>query len=204
MNEPHEGLRKNEAMWPVHQINWQKSRYVFDMYYKHEKISKELYDWCLKLKIVDASLAAKWKKPGYERLCSTYNINTRNFNQGTTSICRVPRQSLSQDQTIESQLTGCRGCASGKSGYKNIFGNKYGQYLADIQVTREESIADNSKIWELDDEDDFEGEESAASILMRQAKRQHESSSEADNKRPRNDDDDVDDDVAARIAALKK
>jgi len=117
MNEPHEGLRKNEALWPVHQINWQKSRYVYDMHYKHQKISKELYDWCCKQKIVDAPLAAKWKKPGYERLCSTYNINTRNFNQGTTSICRVPRQSLAQGQTVEDQLTGCRGCASGKSEY---------------------------------------------------------------------------------------
>ena len=28
VNEPHEGLRKNESQWPVHQINWQKSRYM--------------------------------------------------------------------------------------------------------------------------------------------------------------------------------
>lgn len=32
---------------------------------------------------------AKWKKPGYERLCSTYVINTKNYKFGTTSICRV-------------------------------------------------------------------------------------------------------------------
>jgi bud site selection protein 31 len=28
VNENHEGLRKVEANWPVHQINWQKSRYM--------------------------------------------------------------------------------------------------------------------------------------------------------------------------------
>lgn len=32
---------------------------------------------------------AKWKKPGYERLCSTYVINTKNYKFGTVSICRV-------------------------------------------------------------------------------------------------------------------
>lgn len=32
---------------------------------------------------------AKWKKPGYERLCSTYVINSKNYKFGTVSICRV-------------------------------------------------------------------------------------------------------------------
>ena len=77
VNEPHEGLRKTESQWPIHQINWQKSRYVYDMYYTYNYISRELYDYCITNKIVDASLIAKWKKPGYERLCSTYVINPR-------------------------------------------------------------------------------------------------------------------------------
>jgi bud site selection protein 31 len=38
---------------------------------------------------------------------------------------------------IESQHAGCRGCSSGAGGYHNIFGNKYGQYLAAIQIARE-------------------------------------------------------------------
>lgn len=29
-------------MWPIHQINWQRSRYVYDMFYKYHKISKEV------------------------------------------------------------------------------------------------------------------------------------------------------------------
>ena len=43
------------------------------------------------MKLVDAALIAKWKKPGYERLCSTYVINTKNYKFGTVSICRVPK-----------------------------------------------------------------------------------------------------------------
>ena len=71
VNESHEGKRKTEALWPVHQINWQRSRYVYDMHYKYHRVSREVYDYCVNNKIVDAALIAKWKKPGYERLCST-------------------------------------------------------------------------------------------------------------------------------------
>jgi bud site selection protein 31 len=139
VNDPHEGLRKNESQWPVFQINWQKSRYIYDMYYTFEQIPKEVYDYCINNKIIDAALIAKWKKPGYERLCSTYVINPRNYKFGTVSICRVPRQSLAPGTEIEDPTTGCRGCASGSN--SNIFGNKYGQYLAAIQVAREERKA---------------------------------------------------------------
>ncbi|DAZ93534.1 TPA: hypothetical protein N0F65_000150 [Lagenidium giganteum] len=137
MNEPHEGKRKCESLWPVQQINWQRSRYVYEMFYKYKKISREVYDYCIRMKLIDANLIAKWKKPGYERLCSTYAINPKNFNYGTVSICRVPRHQLSEGQTIQEKHSGCRGCASGPGGYHNIFGNKYGQYLARIQIARE-------------------------------------------------------------------
>jgi bud site selection protein 31 len=136
VNEPHEGLRKNESQWPVFQINWQKTRYIYDMYYTFRRISKEIYEYCINNKIVDASLIAKWKKTGYERLCSTYVINPHNYKFGTVSICRVPSQHLPPGTNIEDPTTGCRGCASGSR--DNIFGNKYGQYLAAIQVAREE------------------------------------------------------------------
>ena len=136
INEPHEGKRRTESIWPVHQINWQRSRYVYDMHYKYGKVDKKVLDYCVRNKIVDGSLIAKWKKAGYERLCSTYVINTRNYNFGTVSICRVPPQSLGDDQVVECPTTGCRGCASG--GQRNIFGNKYGQSLAKIQILREQ------------------------------------------------------------------
>lgn len=139
VKESNAGKRNTESIWPVHQINWQKSRYVYDMYYTYQRIPRKVYDYCIKHKIVDTGLIAKWKKPGYERLCSTYVINPANYKFGTTSICRVPWSDRSETQrNAQDPTTGCLGCASGKdAGPKNIFGNKYGQNLAAVQVARE-------------------------------------------------------------------
>ena len=55
VNESHEGLRKVESGWPVHQLNWQKTRYIYDLYYIHNKrISREVYDYCINNKLIDA------------------------------------------------------------------------------------------------------------------------------------------------------
>ncbi|VEU33347.1 unnamed protein product [Pseudo-nitzschia multistriata] len=142
IKETNERKRKTESMWPVHQIGWQKSRYVYDMFYTYKRISRPVYEYCLRQKLVDAALIAKWKKPGYERLCSTYVINPTNYKFGTTSICRVPMKDRGPEQkTAVDPTTGCLGCASGPgAGPKNIFGNKYGQYLAAVQVAREARI----------------------------------------------------------------
>jgi len=105
------------------------------------RFNEQVYNYCVLNKLVDAGLIAKWKKPGYERLCSTYVINTKNYKFGTTSICRVPKHALGPDTVVEDPFTGCLGCASGPGGQRNIFGNKYGQYLAAIQVAREEERA---------------------------------------------------------------
>ena len=111
------------------------------MYAKHHRISKAVYDYCCKKKMVDTALVAKWKKPGYERLCCTHAINPANHAHGTVSICRVPKEDLSEDRVIVDVTCGCLGCASGSGGFKNIFGNKFGQSLADIQVARETASA---------------------------------------------------------------
>lgn len=140
VKETNANKRKTESMWPVHQINWQRSRYVYDMYYTYHKISKQVYDYCISQKLVDAPLIAKWKKPGYERLCSTYVINPTNYKFATTSICRVPWKDRSEDQKkAKDPTTGCMGCASSRDDEQpsNIFGNKYGQNLAAVQVARE-------------------------------------------------------------------
>jgi hypothetical protein len=53
------------------------------------------------------------------------------------------------------------GCASGSGGERNIFGNKYGQYLAAIQVAREDRLAARTARLEReaeDEEDDGETE----------------------------------------------
>ena len=60
--------RKTESMWPVHQINWQKSRYIYDLYYTYKRIPRAVYDYCINQKLVDAALIAKWKKPGWRNL----------------------------------------------------------------------------------------------------------------------------------------
>lgn len=151
------------------------------MYYTYNKISKEVYDYCINNKIVDAALIAKWKKPGYERLCSTYVINPRNYKFGTVSICRVPKQFLAAGSEIEDPVTGCRGCASGSS--QNIFGNKYGQYLAAIQIAREERAAAKRKMLQQklqeeeqsddddDDQDDDNDDDAVADIDGGKAKK---------------------------------
>jgi bud site selection protein 31 len=61
-NESHEGKRKVESLWPVFRIHHQRSRYVYDLYYKRKAISRELYDYLLKHNYADANLIAKWKK----------------------------------------------------------------------------------------------------------------------------------------------
>lgn len=108
-----------------------RSRYIYDLYYKRELISRELYDWLLKQGYADANLIAKWKKNGYEKLCCVRCIQTRDMNfQGSTCICRVPKAQLKKgtvvecphcgkfclfQRTVSTRLmgdVGCRGCAS--------------------------------------------------------------------------------------------
>ena len=185
VNAPHEGKRKCESLWPVHQINWQRTRYIFDMHYKYKKISRELYDWCCREKLCDRPLAAKWRKPGFERLCSVHNINTKNTNFRTTSICRVPRQDIEPGTIVQSKLTGCRGCCSGPGGYHNIFGNKYGQYLAAIQIAREEAAKEKGKVyvprkeWTFALDDEEEGESYVTAKATEEEKRREAVESEA-------------------------
>jgi bud site selection protein 31 len=97
-NESHEGKRKAESLWPIMRISHARSRYIYELYYKREAISRELYDWLLKEGYADAkfvclfkalthqyevydsplnSLIAKWKKTGYEKLCCLRCIQTR-------------------------------------------------------------------------------------------------------------------------------
>ncbi|KAI8578948.1 hypothetical protein K450DRAFT_244257 [Umbelopsis ramanniana AG] len=112
-NESHEGKRKVESVWPVFRIHHQRSRYVYDLYYKRKAISKELYDYLLKNSYADANLIAKWKKPGFERVCCLRCIQPKDTNFGTTCVCRVPKAKLEEGKIVECVHCGCRGCASG-------------------------------------------------------------------------------------------
>ena len=48
---------------------------------------------------------------------------------------------MGEAAVVECPTTGCRGCASSSDAPRNIFGNKYGQHLAGVQVRREEREA---------------------------------------------------------------
>lgn len=112
-NESNDGKRKMESVWGVMRVHHQRSRYIYEMYYKRKAITKEVYDYCLKEGYADGALIAKWKKTGYEKLCCISCIQPRDTNFGNSCICRVPRQKLDQDKVIECAACGCRGCASG-------------------------------------------------------------------------------------------
>lgn len=107
------GETRASATWPILQISHQRSRYIYELYYEREAISRELYDWLLKNKYGDANLIAKWKKQGYEQLCCLRCIQTKETNFGGTCICRVPRKNLKDEEGRECVSCGCRGCASG-------------------------------------------------------------------------------------------
>jgi len=87
-----------------------------------------------------------------------YAINPANYSFGTVCPCRIPNTCLKGKQ-IENPANGCRGCASGEYGFElNIFGNKYGEHVAAIQIAREErqsggkTSGDNVSIWLQDGE----------------------------------------------------
>ncbi|KTW27383.1 pre-mRNA-splicing factor cwf14 [Pneumocystis carinii B80] len=111
-NEPHENKSRQGALAPIFQIHHQRSRYIYDLYYKREAISKELYDWLLKQGYADGNLIAKWKKNGYEKLCCLRCIQTKEMNFNSTCICRVPKIHLPKATIVECVHCGCRGCAS--------------------------------------------------------------------------------------------
>lgn len=87
--EPHEGKRKCESLWPILRIHHQRSRcenrlrytscrtcmifcayrYLFEMHYLRQEISRELYEYCCQEGYADRNLIAKWRKPGFEKLC---------------------------------------------------------------------------------------------------------------------------------------
>ncbi|KAI8799539.1 protein BUD31 [Cladochytrium replicatum] len=105
-NEPHEGKRKVESLWPIFRIHHQRSRYIYECYYKRHAISKELYEYCLKEGYADGNLIAKWRKPGYEKLCCLRCIQSLDTNYNTTCYCRVPKERMEEGKIIECQQCG--------------------------------------------------------------------------------------------------
>ncbi|CAG9466840.1 unnamed protein product [Pedinophyceae sp. YPF-701] len=114
VNEDHAGKRRAELSWKIHRIHWEKNRFIFDLMYRRKVMSKELYDWLARNKIIDAALIAKWRKPGYENLCSILAIQKSNHNFGGVALCRVPLRKRTGQQRISPNVnTGCISCVSG-------------------------------------------------------------------------------------------
>uniref|UniRef100_A0A7S3GA03 G10 protein n=1 Tax=Palpitomonas bilix TaxID=652834 RepID=A0A7S3GA03_9EUKA len=132
VNADHEGKRKVESVWPIHQINWRRSRYIFDLY-RDKKISRKVYEYCIDQNWADKQLIAYWKKPGYEKLCCVQALS-RNTNFQTVDICRVPHDKLPKGSAVQSQLCGCTGCASCDPG--DIF-TPWTQRMAEYRVKME-------------------------------------------------------------------
>jgi len=109
---PNDNAPKHQAQWPIFQISHQRSRYIYELYYEKEAITKQLYDWLLKNGYADAMLIAKWKKQGYEKLCCLRCVQTKETNFASTCICRVPKAQLKENQDMQCVSCGCRGCAS--------------------------------------------------------------------------------------------
>uniref|UniRef100_T1IPB7 Protein BUD31 homolog n=1 Tax=Strigamia maritima TaxID=126957 RepID=T1IPB7_STRMM len=107
--DPNDGKRRVEALWPIFKIHHQRTRYIYDLFYRRKAISRELYDYCIKENIADKNLIAKWKKQGYENLCCLQCIQTRDTNFGTNCICRVPKNKLEEGKIVECVFCGCRG-----------------------------------------------------------------------------------------------
>ncbi|KAI6714970.1 cell cycle control protein cwf [Marssonina coronariae] len=99
---------RHAVHWPIFQISHQRSRYVYELYYEKEAISKDLYEYLLKNGYADKMLIAKWKKTGYEKLCCLRCVQTKETNFNSTCICRVPKAQMKEDQAVECPLRATR------------------------------------------------------------------------------------------------
>lgn len=109
-----------EELWKITQIQHERTRYVYRLYFERRLISRELYEWLLRERYADKLLIAKWKKRGYEKLCCLQCI--RGHTGHAVCICRVPRAQLEEEARRrggDGEVTfkqcvhcGCSGCAS--------------------------------------------------------------------------------------------
>lgn len=108
------GLERKRELWTIFQLDHQRSRYIFNEYYKEKSISPALYRWLLRERMANAELIAFWKKPGYERLCCVNCLATKHaVSPSPACICRVPAEQLDPERRGQScSRCGCRGCHS--------------------------------------------------------------------------------------------
>ena len=110
--QPHYGKKKIQSTWKLLKLNHQRSRYIYNRFYKEKKMTKKLYDFLIKKKFADRFLIAKWKKNGYEKLCCMLCVQNSKHNFGNVCVCRVPKEKLEEGRMVQCTDCGCRGCAS--------------------------------------------------------------------------------------------
>lgn len=110
------GNAMNAALtWPVHKLHFEKNRFLHDARYVHKTIDDGLLKYLVKVKVADGALLAKWRKPGYDSVCSMAVLTKSNTNFGTVGICRTPLKDRS-GQIMPNVQTGCVCCVSGSGG----------------------------------------------------------------------------------------
>jgi bud site selection protein 31 len=110
------GDAMNAALtWPVHKLHYQKNRFLHDACYVYGTVSEALLKYLIKEKIADGALLAKWRKPGYDTVCSMAVLTRSNTNFGTVGICRTPLRDRT-GQIMPNVQTGCVCCVSGCGG----------------------------------------------------------------------------------------
>ncbi|MES1909082.1 MAG: hypothetical protein MHM6MM_001887 [Cercozoa sp. M6MM] len=174
VNESHRGRRKDEATWPVHYHYWRRNRWIYEKHYVLKEMSASLYKYLVRCKVADGPLISKWRKPGYERLCSLSAVN-RKTNFGTVSHCRVPLRQRAKGNWVPSRKTGCISCASGDGGPIWWFSKGWRE-----QFEGSDSDSDNSS-----DSDD--PEVSARIEQLKRIRQQKEEQDERDAREPDQD-----------------
>lgn len=112
---PRGAMMNAQLTWPVHKLHFQKNRFLHDARYVSESISDALLKFLVREKIADGPLLAKWRKPGYDSVCSMSVLDRGGTNFGTVGICRTPLKDR-HGQIVPNVQTGCVCCVSGSGG----------------------------------------------------------------------------------------
>lgn len=104
---------KRLGMWKISRLEWEKNRFIYELYVKKKVLSHKLFCWLLKNNLADGRLIKQWTVPGYEYLCCVNAINKRHTHFNTASVCRVPLKMRVTCKQIPCVLSGCISCCNG-------------------------------------------------------------------------------------------
>merc|ERR1711976_1024194 len=106
--------RNCESSWKIHRIHWEKNLFIFDLMYRRKIMSKNMFEWLIKENMADRTLIEKWRRPGFNTICSLMAIQKSSHNYRTTSHCRVPIAQRPPQLAITPNVkTGCISCYAG-------------------------------------------------------------------------------------------